>query len=59
MINYREIIIYEEIRVQNSYLETGRIKYLNYYEEILNLEVRLGMIDSDERNRRLSILLDI
>ena len=53
MINYREI------RVQNSYLETGRIKYLNYYEEILNLEVRLGMIDSDERNRRLSILLDI
>lgn len=59
MINYREIIKDEEIKLQNLYLETKNIIYLHYFEEILYLEVKLGIIDPDERINILDILLDI
>lgn len=49
MINYREIIKDEEIKLRNLYLETKNIIYLHYFEEILYLEVMLGIIDPDER----------
>lgn len=58
MINYREIIKDEEIKLQNLYLETKNIIYLHYFEEILYLEVMLGIIDPDERINILDILLD-
>lgn len=59
MINYREIIKDEEIKLQNLYLETKNIIYLHYFEKILYLEVMLGIIDPDERINILDILLDI
>ena len=59
MINYREIIKDEEIKLQNLYLETKNIIYLHYFEGILYLEVMLGIIDPDERINILDILLDI
>lgn len=59
MINYRKIIKDEEIKLQNLYLETKNIIYLYYFEEILYLEVMLGIIDPDERINILDILLDI
>lgn len=55
MINYREIIKDEEIKLQNLYLETKNIIYLHYFEEILYLEVMLGIIDPDERINILDI----
>lgn len=59
MNNYKEVIMNEEIKVQSYYLDTRNIRYLHYFQEILNLEVLLGIIKPEEKIRKLCILLDI